>query len=151
MTNDYKVGYGRPPKTSRFKKGQSGNPLGSSRKVRERKHRQTLSLDDLVLEASQGLIRVREGNRTYTISMKEALLRKQHAMALGGNRVAINASIRMIEAPNKTSSRKSLITMRRPLTIRRIIQRSQSLVEIAVCRLLCRMPMTCISINTPAR
>jgi hypothetical protein len=28
MAKDYKVGYGRPPHHSRFKKGQSGNPAG---------------------------------------------------------------------------------------------------------------------------
>jgi hypothetical protein len=31
VADDDKVGYRRPPKSSRFKKGQSGNPLGSSR------------------------------------------------------------------------------------------------------------------------
>jgi Family of unknown function (DUF5681) len=30
--DDYKVGYGKPPKTSQFKKGVSGNPLGRSKK-----------------------------------------------------------------------------------------------------------------------
>jgi hypothetical protein len=31
----YEVGYGKPPVHTRFKKGQSGNPRGSSRKSRE--------------------------------------------------------------------------------------------------------------------
>lgn len=30
--DDYKVGYGKPPKSSQFKKGQSGNPNGRPRK-----------------------------------------------------------------------------------------------------------------------
>jgi hypothetical protein len=42
VTDDYKVGYCRPPKTFQFKRGQSGNPLGSSRKVQKRIRRQTL-------------------------------------------------------------------------------------------------------------
>jgi hypothetical protein len=108
MTDDDNVGYCRPPKASRFKKGQSGNPLGSSRKVRERKRRRSLSFDDLVLENSEKSLRVREGNRTSTISMKEALLRKQCAMALGGNRLAINASIRMIEAAEQNKRAETL-------------------------------------------
>jgi hypothetical protein len=29
---DYQVGYGRPPKHSRFRKGQSGNPGGKRRR-----------------------------------------------------------------------------------------------------------------------
>jgi len=28
MSNDYEVGYKKPPKQGRFKKGQSGNPRG---------------------------------------------------------------------------------------------------------------------------
>jgi hypothetical protein len=28
MPGDYEVGYGKPPKHSRFRKGQSGNPKG---------------------------------------------------------------------------------------------------------------------------
>ena len=28
MTEDYEIGYGRPPKSRQFKKGRSGNPKG---------------------------------------------------------------------------------------------------------------------------
>ncbi len=35
---DERVGYGRPPKASQFKKGQSGNPLGRPPKSRSRAH-----------------------------------------------------------------------------------------------------------------
>jgi Family of unknown function (DUF5681) len=31
--NEYEVGYKRPPISSRFKKGQSGNPSGKSKKI----------------------------------------------------------------------------------------------------------------------
>ena len=31
---DYEVGYGRPPKKSQFRKGQSGNPSGRPKKRR---------------------------------------------------------------------------------------------------------------------
>jgi hypothetical protein len=31
--NEYEVGYKKPPVTSRFKKGQSGNPSGKPRKI----------------------------------------------------------------------------------------------------------------------
>lgn len=32
MASDYKVGYGRPPKDTRFKTGESGNPSGRPKK-----------------------------------------------------------------------------------------------------------------------
>lgn len=81
MTDDSKVGYRQPPKAFRFKKGQSGNPLGSSRKVRKQKRHQTLSFDELVLEGSEKPLRLREGNRISIVSVKEALLKKQYAIS----------------------------------------------------------------------
>jgi len=32
-SNDYEVGYGKPPVATRFKKGQSGNPDGKRKKI----------------------------------------------------------------------------------------------------------------------
>jgi hypothetical protein len=95
MTDAYNVGYGRPPKTHQFKKGQSGNPLGSSRKVRKQKRR--LSFDDLVLEHAEKPLRLREGNRISTVSLREALLTKLSAIALNGNRLATKACLAMID------------------------------------------------------
>jgi hypothetical protein len=93
MNDDDKVGYGRPPKVYRFKKGQSGNPLGSSQKARKRQRRQVLSFDDVVLDDARKPIRIREGNRTSTISLREALLQKLYAMGLNGNRLALKVSL----------------------------------------------------------
>jgi hypothetical protein len=108
MTDAYKVGYGRPPKTSQFKKGQSGNPHGSSRKARKRKRRRSLSLDDHVLENSEKLLRLREGNRTSSISTKEALVKKQIAMGITGNRLALQASLNRIDEAEKNKLAKVL-------------------------------------------
>jgi hypothetical protein len=81
VADENKVGYRRPPKSSRFKKGQSGNPLGSSRKARMRQRQQTLPLVDLVLTNSRGPVPIREGDRRSTISMKEALIRREAELA----------------------------------------------------------------------
>ena|SRR5437868_14511965 len=34
-TDDYEVGYGKPPKNSQFQKGVSGNPTGRPKKARD--------------------------------------------------------------------------------------------------------------------
>ncbi|MDR6306636.1 hypothetical protein GGQ85_004370 [Nitrobacter vulgaris] len=101
VADEDKVGYRRPPKSSRFKKGQSGNPLGSSRKARMRQCQQTLPLVDLVLENSQGLVPIREGDRRSTISMKEALIRREAALAIQGNRLALKAALDRIDKAEK--------------------------------------------------
>jgi hypothetical protein len=110
MTDADKVGYGLPPKRNQFKKGQSGNPLGSSLKVRKRKRRHTLSLDDLVLESSQELLRIREGNRTSSITIQEALVKKQTAMALNGNRLAMKNCLDRIHEAQRNKLAKVLET-----------------------------------------
>jgi hypothetical protein len=94
----YNVGYRRPPKSSQFKKGQSGNPRGSSPKVQRRLRRQGLPLDDLILENSQTLVRIREGNRTSRINVKEGMIRKLSALAFSGNRLALTSYLKMIQA-----------------------------------------------------
>ena len=35
FTDDYEVGYGKPPKNSQFQKGVSGNPTGRPKKARD--------------------------------------------------------------------------------------------------------------------
>lgn len=108
MSDDYEIGYGRPPKAHDFRKGRSGNPQGSSRKVRQRKRRQVLSFDELILEDAEKPIRIREGNRTSTISMKEGLLRKQYALGLSGNRLALKHSLEQIAKAEQSKLKQVL-------------------------------------------
>jgi hypothetical protein len=146
--NAYKVGYRRPPKSSQFKKGQSGKPRGSSRKVQRRLRRQGLPLGDLVLENSQTLVRIREGNRTSRINVKDGMIRKLSALAFSGNRLALTAYLKMIQAAEKTSSPKFSITTRRTVTIKNNIRRGPRPAVIEVYPLLCPIPTTCTSMVT---
>jgi Family of unknown function (DUF5681) len=152
MNGDYKVGYGRPPKVYRFKKGQSGNPLGSSRKARKRQRRQVLSFDDVVLDDARKPIRIREGNRTSTISLKEALLQKQYAMGLNGNRLALKVSLDMI-AEAEHNQREQMLDLYEAAHDykKRIIRPERSVAAIAVWRHYCRIPRMCSSTLIPAR
>jgi hypothetical protein len=80
----YGVGYKRPPKTTRFRKGQSGNPRG-------RPKREDLgiggsrSLDALVLAEAERRVTIREGDETREITAVEAVQRSQLVSATKGS------------------------------------------------------------------
>jgi hypothetical protein len=64
----YEVGYGRPPKATRFKPGQSGNPRGRPKGAK--------SIPALLEGELNRKIRVREGNRERMLTMRELLVRR---------------------------------------------------------------------------
>lgn len=66
--DDDAVGYGRPPKRSRFKPGQSGNPKGRPKRSRNR-------LTILADELSQPVV-ITEHGRRKTIPKGELILRQ---------------------------------------------------------------------------
>ena len=80
------VGYGHPPEAHRFKPGQSGNPRGRPKGTTSKKR--TLSPDPLakiVLEEASRQILVHDGDRTVTLSMKQAIIRRLAVDAAKGD------------------------------------------------------------------
>ncbi|WP_291158432.1 DUF5681 domain-containing protein [Hyphomicrobium sp.] len=73
----YRVGYGKPPKHSRFKPGQSGNPKGRPKGAPGFKA-------ELEKELRQ-LITVTEGGRTRKLSKQLAMIKALCAKALKGD------------------------------------------------------------------
>jgi uncharacterized protein DUF5681 len=51
---DYEVGYGKPPRHSRFKRGQSGNPRGRAPGAKNLKTLLSEALNELVIVAENG-------------------------------------------------------------------------------------------------
>lgn len=81
MPNDYKVGYGNPPRNWQFKKGQSGNPTGRP------KMRTDAGTSDIVSILSEPVV-VRKGGKEQLMSPFEASIRKLTSRALNDNNVA---------------------------------------------------------------
>jgi hypothetical protein len=101
-------GYSRPPKTKRFKMGQSGNPAGRTRGRRR----------EAPYEAVLGqMVTIREGGVERRVTAAEAFLLHLTKRGLEGDSAASRASLTLIEkASEQTSAQQGL-----PSVIVRII------------------------------
>lgn len=77
MPTDFEVGYKKPPRHSRFRKGQSGNPNGRPKGTRNLR---TLAEKEL----NQRIV-IREGGIERRISKGEALVKAQYNKAIKGD------------------------------------------------------------------
>lgn len=87
-SDDYQVGYGRPPKAGQFKPGASGNPTG------RRKGSKSLATD--LAEELGETIRIREGDRHLRVSKQRAMLKALVAKALKGDARAASLLINLV-------------------------------------------------------
>jgi hypothetical protein len=79
MTNDRsQVGYGKPPRHTRFQPGQSGNPSGKRKPTPSLAQR----LDQILAEK----VSVTEGGTSRKISKEEVFLRQMVAKAISGDK-----------------------------------------------------------------
>jgi Family of unknown function (DUF5681) len=74
---DDKVGYGRPPKHTRWKKGQSGNPSGRPKGAAN-------PVDEFMAELAE-MIQVTEGGKPKRITKLRALIKRLTAGAITGD------------------------------------------------------------------
>ncbi len=77
MSDDYEIGFGRPPKHTRFEKGRAGNPRGRSKGTKNLK-------TELEEELRERII-VREGGKAKKVSKQRAILKGQAAKAAQGD------------------------------------------------------------------
>jgi uncharacterized protein DUF5681 len=73
----YEVGYGRPPKKTQFRSGQSGNPKGRPKGAKNEA--------TLLREIMARNVEIREGGRARKISVLAAILLKFAESALKGD------------------------------------------------------------------
>lgn len=89
MSDDYEVGYRKPPKKNQFKKGQSGNPKGRPKKSRSRA--------SLMEEELNRQITVKEGNKTITMTKSEAVVKQLVNKAIKGDARAAKVVLEHLE------------------------------------------------------
>jgi hypothetical protein len=88
------VGYGRAPNHTKWKRGQSGNPAG--RRKGQRNVRTVLD------EALNKRIRIREGNRTRSVTKLEAVIATMINAALKGSAKAQASLIALMRSVGMT-------------------------------------------------
>ncbi len=91
----YEVGYGKPPKHTRFQKGQSGNPGGRKRGMT------TERAKALALKEAYRKLRVQEDEGVVAMPAIQAIMRSQVSLAAKGNGPAQRAVIKAVEAIEK--------------------------------------------------
>jgi len=88
-SGNYVVGYGKPPKNTRFKEGTSGNPKG--------RHKGTKNLKTDLAEELAEQIHLTEGGRKITISKQRAVLKGLMIKAVKGDTGAAKAIFGLVE------------------------------------------------------
>jgi hypothetical protein len=84
----YEIGYGKPPKHTQFKPGQSGHPSGRPRGQR--------NFRTAVREALKEKITIREGDRTRTVSKMDGIIQVTFNKALKGDPRGLVAFLQLV-------------------------------------------------------
>lgn len=83
MSDDYEVGYGKPPKHTQYKPGQSGNPDGRPKGSKnKRTERYMDKLADLFIRMSEREVRIKENGKVVSMPMAQVMLRAVESSAM---------------------------------------------------------------------
>ena len=87
-SNDYEIGYKKPPKQTQFQAGHSGNPNGRPKGLKN-------LATDLQEELEQKIL-ITEANKSQTVTKQRAMIKTLFAKALKGETRAANVLIGLI-------------------------------------------------------
>jgi uncharacterized protein DUF5681 len=104
---EYVIGYRRPPVHSRYKPGQCGNPRGRPKRQR--------NVRTVVEETLNQRIKVREGDRTRSLTKLDGVVLTMVAGALKGDPKALASLMSLLRSVGMTAEAPAAIP-REPLT-----------------------------------
>ena len=87
-TGDGAVGYGKPPKATQFKPGQTGNPGGKPKGLP--------SAQEVLVEEAARLVKMKVGDQVVPMSKLRGLFRRLFDIGLGGDISAIRLALAYI-------------------------------------------------------
>jgi Family of unknown function (DUF5681) len=85
----YEVGYGKPPKANRFRKGRTGNPRG-----KRQGEENTISAFKRIVSRR---VKIKDDEQVRTITLAEAVILKNYNAALQKNPFAMNNIFQLAE------------------------------------------------------
>jgi hypothetical protein len=101
MSDDYEVGFGRPPKHTQFKPGESGNPKGRPKGTKN-------LATDLSEELAEKIV-VNEGGRQLKISKQRAMIKSLLAKALKGDTRAATVLLKLLIDAEQATTKNAVV------------------------------------------
>lgn len=95
---DYEVGYQRPPRSSQFQPGQSGNPDG-------RKKKKVKSIGENVVEIFEEPVSILLDNKPVRMSKLEAILHSTFQKAARGDARALQTLLSLAQQSERSAPR----------------------------------------------
>jgi hypothetical protein len=105
--NDYEVGYGKPPKNTRFQKGISGNPKGRPKQCR--------NFDEELIRESESLMTINENGQRKRISKLKGIAKQLTNKAVSGNMPALRTCVASLQ---QAHGRAVLVADRQPNSVK---------------------------------
>ena len=101
----YEVGYAKPPAKTRFRPGVSGNPKGRPKGSRNRPALHEERLKDIVLDEAYRTVSVRDGERSVTVPIAQAVVRSLAVNAAKGKTRAQELFTELLAATERGNKR----------------------------------------------
>lgn len=128
---DYEIGYGKPPKSTQFKPGQSGNPSG-----RKKKRFQSVAMS--TLNEITRLITVQDGQGKRRLAVGQVMVRRLIADAAKGNtraaQIVLNLLATLPAELQDQAQREQISNRAHELFVRLLDEKARAKGEIAELR-----------------